>query len=814
VLTGQFLVSLPILLPILVLRLAFGTELAETGNLALIALIAVNLIAAPILRSGRVYLSGAVLTFALWAAVTFMSWTHPGIREGMVVVLLLAALIAILVLPWRSSLTLGVLTMSSIVMLELRGLGQTYAGSQTDRILALVGSLLAVCDLTFVVRESLHRALRQTLATQQALSRSEEELSSILKKTPDIIYRLDPEGRIVYMNDAVRRYGYEPSKMIGKHILEYVHPEDRHLAKHHVDERRTGDRSTKALEIRLLTRQGEERVAEYTAVPVFRETVFLLRAEGLYEDGTEPKHYLGTQGIARDITDRKRAEEALRKSEEKYSKVFQAAPAGFAVTTLDEARFLDVNKEFERIFGYKRDELIGRSAFDIESWVDPDKREQIINLLRRGEIAKDLEMPCHAKNGSPLTVRYNGHLIDIEGTACSLSAFEDITERRRLESQLQQAQKLEAVGRLAGGIAHDFNNMLAVILGHAGIASRDLAPSNPIYESIQEIRSAAESSSELTRQLLTFARKQETAPRILDLNDAVSERLGMLRRLIGENVELGWNPGVSLWSVRMDPTQVDQILINLVVNARDAINDVGTLTISTENKLQEELSPKPGSDAGPKEWVLLTVTDTGTGMNNETLAHIFEPFFTTKEIGKGTGMGLATVYGIVQHNRGRIEVESELSKGTTFRVYLPRTLEAAVNVHETEKTELARGYETLLVVEDERAILKIIRITLQPLGYSVIEAASAKDALTLATHHEGPLHLLLTDIVMPEMNGLDLYTRIATSHPGIKVIFMSGHSADVLLRLDDGKEDIAFLHKPFSMRQLSAKVREVLDLDQ
>ncbi len=507
VLTGQFVVAPLILLTILVLRLAFGSELTEPANVALIALIAVNLIAARILRSGRAYLSGVVLTLAVWAASTFISWMLPEIREEMVVCLLLAAVIAFLVLPAHSSLILAVLTMSSIVILELRGLGRTYAGSQTDRILALVGSLLAVCDLTFVVGESLHRALRQIYATQQALSRSEEELSSILKKTPDIIYRLDPEGRIAFVNDAVRRYGYDPLKMVGTYLLDYIHPEDRDLARHCVDELRTGDRSTKALEIRLRTRLGGETVAEHTAGPVFQETVFLLQAEGLFENGTGLKHYVGTQGIARDITDRKRAEEALRRSEEKYSKVFQAAPAGFAVTTLDEARFLDVNEEFERIFGYTRDELIGRSAFDIKSWLNPDKREQIVKRLRRGDLAKDLEMPCRAKNGSPLTVRYNGHLIDIEGTACHLSAFADITERKRLESQLQQAQKLEAVGRLAGGIAHDFNNMLTVILGQTEIALSDLEPANPAFEGIQEVRKAAERSAELTRQLLVFARR-------------------------------------------------------------------------------------------------------------------------------------------------------------------------------------------------------------------------------------------------------------------------------------------------------------------
>ena len=227
----------------------------------------------------------------------------------------------------------------------------------------------------------------------------------------------------------------------------------------------------------------------------------------------------------------------------------------------------------------------------------------------------------------------------------------DITDRKRLESQLQQAQKLEAVGRLAGGIAHDFNNMLAVILGQADLASETLVPGNPAHESIQEIRKAAERSAELTRQLLVFARRQDAAPRSLDLNQAISERLAMLRRLIGENVALKWNPAPNPWSVKMDPTQVDQILINLAVNARDAITDVGTLTISTENRLQEEAQAPHGGGEGPREWVILTVTDTGTGMGSESLAHLFEPFFTTKEIGKGTGMGLATVYGIVQAQR-------------------------------------------------------------------------------------------------------------------------------------------------------------------
>ena len=815
---GVLLVSLPILVAAIAVHWALGKALTGTENLTLITLIVVDLLAALFLRFGQVIFSGFVLTFALWAGGTFITWMDFGFRDIATMLPLLSVLIAFLVLPWIAGILLTVLSISSIWLLtapDLHGLRTPgVVPNPVDMGFTLTAIYILVSLVALVCGQVLRRAVRQTITTQQALSKSEKELSSILQRTPDIIYRLDTHGLITFVNEAVRRYGYDPSKMIGTRLLDYVHPEDRDLARHRVDERRAGDRSTKTLEIRLLTSWGSERVAEYTSVPVPQVPVFLLRAEGLYENGTGPENYIGTQGIARDITDRKLAEEALKKSEEKYSKVFHAAPAGIAVASLDEARILDANEEYERMYGYRRDELVGRSAFDLELWLDKAQREHIVSLLRRGVPVRDLELKGRTKSGDVRTVRYNGQLINIGGTLCLISAVVDITDRKRLESQLQQAQKLEAVGRLAGGIAHDFNNMLSVILGQADLASHALVPRNPAYESIQEIRKAAERSAELTRQLLVFARRQDAAPRPLDLNQAISERLAMLRRLIGENVALKWNPSPSPWSVKMDPTQVDQILINLAVNARDAIADVGTLTISTENWHQEEASPQHAGSEGPGEWVILRVTDTGTGMGNESLAHIFEPFFTTKEIGKGTGMGLATVYGIVQHNGGRIEVESELGKGTTFRVYLPRTLETAVNVHKAEPTELVRGHETVLVVEDEPAILKIIRTTLQRLGYSVIEAASAKDALTLATRHDGPLHLLLTDVVLPEMNGRDLYTKIAASHPGIGIIFMSGYSADVFSRPDDGKGDVSFLQKPFSMQELSAKVREVLDTDQ
>ena len=814
-LNGLHLASFPVLLSIVAIHLALGKGLMEVENLTLIALIAVNLLAALLLRFGRVNLSGFVLTYALWAAGVFNMWVSFGFQNIASVFPLLSVLIACLVSPWIAGVLLTVLSIGSLwLYLLLHGLrgpsvpNLVEIGFASTAVFILVGIVALVCG------QILRRAVRQTSAAQQALSKSEKQLHDILQTTPDIIYRLDPEGRITFVNEAVRRYGYDPSKMIRTRFLDYLHPQDRDLATHRLDERRKGERRTKSLEIRLLTSWGEQRVVECAEMPLQQVPAVLLQAEGLHEGGTGPEHHIGIQGIARDITDRKRAEEALKESEEKYSKVFRAAPAGIAVASLDEARFLDVNEEFERIYGFSRNELIGRSALDIGLWFDPAERDHVVNLLKRGEPVQELEVLTRTKNGDLRTVRYNAQQIDIGGTTCLISAVLDVTDRKRLESQLQQSQKLEAVGRLAGGIAHDFNNMLAVILGQADLASQALVPGDPAHESIQEIRKAAERSAELTRQLLVFARRQDASQRRLDLNQAIAERLAMLRRLIGENIALKWNPSPSPWSVKMDPAQVDQILINLAVNARDAIADVGTLTISTENWLQEEARHQHGGGEGPREWVILTVTDTGTGMGSESLAHLFEPFFTTKEIGKGTGMGLATVYGIVQQVGGRIEVESKLGEGTTFRVYLPRTHEPAVHVGKAIQTQLARGRETLLVVEDEPANLKITRTTLQRLGYSVIEAASAKEALALAARHEGPLHLLLTDVIMPEMNGLDLYKRIAASRPGIKVVFMSGYSAEFLPSTDDGKGDVSFLQKPFSMQELSAKVRKVLDPDQ
>lgn len=385
-------------------------------------------------------------------------------------------------------------------------------------------------------------------------------------------------------------------------------------------------------------------------------------------------------------------------------------------------------------------------------------------------------------------------------------------EREKLESELRQSQKIEAIGRLAGGVAHDFNNMLQVINTYAQLAMTGLEPSDPLYSQIGEISKAGCRSAELVQQLLAFARKQTIAPRILDLNDTVSAMLKMLGRMIGENIELVWLPGGDLWSTRVDPTQIDQVLINLVINSRDAISTVGRVTIETENAVLDEASCSDRMGYVPGEYVLLTVSDNGCGMDRDVLDKLFEPFYTTKEMGKGTGLGLSTVYGIVKQNNGIINVCSEPGVGTTFRIYLPRHAPKPEEFWRgSQAASSMRGQETILLVEDEPAILKLTAIMLEYQGYTVLTASTPGEAIRRCTEHAREIQLLMTDVVMPEMTGLDLARNLASIRPDIRHLFISGYTADIIAPhgvLDDG---VHFIQKPFSMEDLAAKVREVLD---
>ena len=384
-------------------------------------------------------------------------------------------------------------------------------------------------------------------------------------------------------------------------------------------------------------------------------------------------------------------------------------------------------------------------------------------------------------------------------------------EREKLQAQLIQAQKMESVGRLAGGVAHDYNNMLSVIIGYAELAIDKVSTDNPLHKDLKEIYDAARRSGEITRQLLAFARRQTIQPKVLDLNKTVEGMLKMLHRLIGEDIDLSWRPGPGLWPLKVDPSQIDQVLANLCVNARDAIRGVGKITIETDNVSFDEDDCADHAGFVPGDFVLLAVSDNGCGMDPETLEFIFEPFFTTKDIGEGTGLGLATVYGIVKQNDGFINVYSEPQQGTTFRVYLPRHDGETDPIEAREAGEIPSGRgETVLIVEDDPSILRLVKAILERLDYTVLDASTPSRAISLAEAHEGAIHVLITDVVMPEMNGRDLADHLLTYYPNLKILFMSGYTANVIAHRGVLEEGVHFIQKPFSKRDLAAKVHEVL----
>ncbi|MBI5830780.1 MAG: PAS domain S-box protein [Armatimonadetes bacterium] len=488
------------------------------------------------------------------------------------------------------------------------------------------------------------------------------------------------------------------------------------------------------------------------------------------------------------------ADTSLTWSDEVYA-IFGASPATFDGTQADFAAMVHPDDAGVVLSTYEQSVADGSPGFEIEH-----------RILRRddGEVRWVHEKCVHQRDADGQVVR-------------SLGMVQDITERKRAESerlrlqdQLAQAQKMESVGRLAGGVAHDFNNMLGVILGHVELAMADLAPGSPLRADLLDVQSAAQRSADLTRQLLAFARRQTVVPRLLDLNQTVTDSLKMLRRLIGEQVELDWSPHAGLWPVRMDPSQVDQMLANLCVNARDAIGGVGSVRIATHNVLVAAGQVPPAEGMAPGEWVLLSVSDTGHGMDAETAAQVFEPFFTTKDVGQGTGLGLATVYGVVRQNEGFITVDSQLGHGTTFRIYLPRcAVEPSAPAAPSAAVPYGSG-QTVLLVEDEPAILRMARRLLEGLGYTVLVAETPGQAIDLAGRPEQRIDLLLTDVVMPEMNGRDLAEQLHRHRPGLACLFMSGYTADVIAHqgvLDPGMH---FIQKPFTRSDLAVAVHSAL----
>jgi len=486
-----------------------------------------------------------------------------------------------------------------------------------------------------------------------------------------------------------------------------------------------------------------------------------------------------------------------------------------------DGRYLGCNKAFEDFYGKSKEHVIGKDAFDLY----PLELAQIYHardaelFTKQGSLVYESKMQ-DAYGILHEVIFHKASLMNSRGEIIGLiGAIIDITERKRAEeenakltSQLQQAQRLESVALLAGGVAHDFNNMLGVILGHAEMAMYKTARTQPLFADLEKIYDAAKRSADITRQLLTFARKQNVSPKVLDLNETLGGMLKMLRRLIGENIKLSWIPGADLWPVKVDPSQIDQILANLCVNARDAIGGVGLITVETKNKIFDKGYCEVHADFIPGEYVQITVSDSGCGMDKQTLAHIYEPFFTTKGIGVGTGLGLATVYGAVKQNKGFINVYSEPGQGTAFTIYLPRYSGHTGQFQVAGTVEPAVcGHETILLVEDEQTILQMTQIMLQQLGYTVLTANTPGQAIGLVGEHVGEIHLLLTDVIMPEMNGRNLSERLQASRPGMACLFMSGYTADIIAHQGVLDEGVNFMQKPFSQKELATRVRAALD---
>ncbi len=517
--------------------------------------------------------------------------------------------------------------------------------------------------------------------------------------------------------------------------------------------------------------------------------------------------------------ERKVAEEALRRNEARQRAM--VANIGDVIVIIDQDginRYKSPN--IEKWFGWRPEDVVGVSALgNVHPEDKPHAQKFIGELLSAPNAMGTTECRYRCKDGGYKWISFTGinllHDPNIQGL---LGNYHDITgrkeaevERAKLETQFQQAQKMEAVGSLAGGVAHDFNNMLQAILGNVDLALEGVPSDSPTGEGLREIRKCAERSADLTRQLLAFARRQTIAPKVLDLNVTVNDLLKMLRRLIGEDIDLAWLPERDLGLVKVDPTQVDQILANLCVNARDAIDGVGKVTIETANAAFDAAYcvDHPGYLSG--EYARLNVSDNGCGMDKATQAQIFEPFFTTKGKGAGTGLGLATVYGIVKQNHGFITVYSELGHGTTFTVYLPRHAGQATATGTTIVAEMPKSSgETVLLVEDEPAVRGIARMILERLGYTVLAASTPGEAIRLTETHVGAIHLLITDVVMPEMNGRDLNHRLLALRPKLKCLFMSGYTADVIGHHGVLEAGVNFIQKPFSMGDLAAKVRMTL----
>jgi len=634
--------------------------------------------------------------------------------------------------------------------------------------------------------------IRQQAETEQRAS--EERFRNLFNSIRDALVVADVEHKITQCNFAFSElFGYTEEEVLGwETSILYADP---------AEFAAVGDE----------IRRRMDDPAFFCTLTYKRKNGTKFRGEtGVFYARDAQGEIYGFIGSIRDITAREATEKKLRDSEQKFRDLFQRHTAVKLLIDAQSGAIVDANQAAVDFYGWSLEEL-------------KTMRIQEINTLPAEEVAAEIEQ-ARSQQRVHFEFRHrraDGSVADVAVFSSGIrfnkknllhEIFHDITQQKELEAQLTQAQKMESVGQLASGIAHDFNNMLAVILGYAGLALKNVAPESKIHADLQKVLDAAHRSAEMTRQLLAFSRKQTIAPQVLDLNSEVEKFLKILRRLIGENIDLAWHPSPHIGPIKIDPAQLDQLLTNLCINARDAINGVGKVIIEAGCVSFDADYCSRHSGFEPGEFVLLAVSDTGCGMDEATRQHIFEPFFTTKAVGEGTGLGLATVYGIVKQNHGYINVYSEPNKGTTFRLYLPlqQPAAAAEDCAAVEPLPRAQG-ETLLVVEDEETVLALTLRMLKNLNYQVLSAKTPTEGLDLARRHPEEIVLLLTDMVMPGMNGRQLAAQLQQENPKLKVLFMSGYTPETIAHQGILEAGVHFLQKPFSERDLAQKVREALE---
>ena len=684
-----------------------------------------------------------------------------------------------------------------------------YHASVIARFVSL-GILLAAAITAAGYRRKQSQLYRDLYRSERKQREAHERFETILYSIGDAVIATDDQACVRQMNPVAEHLtGWKEADASGKPLEEVFHivnEETRQTVENPVWRvLREGQVVGLANHTVLIARDGTERPIADSGAPV----------------RDEHSKMSGVVLVFRDQSTEYAAQKALRQSEAQYSDLFRNMTEGVALhevicdlqgTPIDY-RFLKVNSAFERLTGLRAEHIVGRRVLEVLPGTETHWIETYGTVALEGKAIHFENYAAALRRHFQVTA-----FCPRPGQFCTI--FDDITDRKKheeerktLEKQLQQSQRIEAVGRLAGGVAHDFNNMLAVIIGNAELAKERLETAHPLHAELHEIISAGSRSADLVRQLLAFASRQTIMPRILNLNDTISGMHNMLKRLIGEEIALDWSPDASLWQVKLDPSQIDQVLVNLTVNARDAINGVGKISIRTSNAHVSLTAEEANSlDETEGDFILLSISDNGCGMDAETQAHIFEPFFTTKQKEIGTGLGLSTVYGIVKQNRGFIRIVSKPGEGSRFDIYLPRcgSDESRDGSLNAELATPQSATETVLLVEDEPALLALTLTLLKRMGYAVLPASGPTEALKVSAEFSGDIHLLMTDVVMPDMSGHDLWKLLSQQRPKLKSLFVSGYTADIIAHHGIVERDIHFLQKPFSKEMLAVKLRDVL----